>query len=86
MAQHLLYVKRQKCEFGATQVEQSGHVISNSVVSMDCKKAACVLEWLGLQTVKELHGFLGLKGIKGDYEELWNNRKIHYRIIEEGLF
>lgn len=53
---------------------------------MVCKKAAFVLEWLALQTVKGLCGFIGLKGIKGDYEELWNKRKTPYRIIEEGLF
>ncbi|KAA3483863.1 Transposon Ty3-G Gag-Pol polyprotein [Gossypium australe] len=59
---------------------------NKSAVSMVCKKAACVLEWLALQTVKELRGFIGLKGIKGDYEELRNNRKTPYGIIEEGCF
>ena len=62
LKQNQLFVKMSKCDFGATQVEYLGHVISRGTVSMDAKKVACMSEWPVLTSVKELRGFLGLTG------------------------
>ncbi|XP_052483016.1 uncharacterized mitochondrial protein AtMg00860-like [Gossypium raimondii] len=58
----LLFAKKSKCTFGATQVEYLGHVICRGTVSMDRAKIASVLDWPSPRSVKELRGFLGLSG------------------------
>ena len=62
LLQHQLYVKLPKCEFGATQIEYLGHVISAEGVAIDYKKISCMLEWPVPRNIKELRGFLGLTG------------------------
>ncbi|KAA3469464.1 reverse transcriptase [Gossypium australe] len=59
-ASPMLYAKRTKCTFGATQVEYLGHIISRGAVSMDKVKVKSVLSWSTLQSVRELRGFLSL--------------------------
>ena len=62
LLQHQLFVKRSKCEFGATQIDYLGHVINQGGVAMDNKKVDCMLQWPAPKTVKELRRFLGLTG------------------------
>ena len=62
LVQHKLFVKFNKCDFGAIKVAYLGHVISRGVVSMDASKVSCVEAWPILSSVKELKGFLGLTG------------------------
>lgn len=57
-----LVVKQSKCQFGVTQVEYLGHVISNRGVGVDPIKTQAVLQWPTPTTVKSLRGFLGLAG------------------------
>lgn len=58
--QHNLFVRKNKCTFGATRVKYLGHYITAEGVSTDPKKIEavqnCSIPW----TLRELRGFLGL--------------------------
>ncbi|GJS03981.1 ty3-gypsy retrotransposon protein [Tanacetum coccineum] len=43
---HLFYVKKAKCVFGATTLEYLGHIISGHGVEVDLKKMSAVSDWL----------------------------------------
>jgi hypothetical protein len=57
-----LYVKKSKCQFGESQVNYLGHVISEKGVEVDPSKIQAVVDWLEPTTVKGVRGFLGLTG------------------------
>ncbi|KAL9248545.1 putative mitochondrial protein [Drosera capensis] len=46
LKQNSLFAKRNKCVFGAQQVEYLGHVISHSTVSTDPSKVEAMVKWL----------------------------------------
>lgn len=48
--------KRSKCEFGATQIEYLGHVISREGVATDPKKIEVMSQWPVPRKVKEFRG------------------------------
>ena len=62
LLQHQLYAKRRKCVFGILEVEYLGHIISSQGVSANPKKISAMKDWPSPNTVKALHGFLGLTG------------------------
>ena len=62
LRQHTLFAKMSKCNFGETQVEYLGHIISIHGVSTDPKKITAMREWLVPKTIEELRSFLGLTG------------------------
>lgn len=62
LAEHQLYVKKQKCFFGQNQIGYLGHIVSRDGVEADPSKIQAILEWPIPTTVKELRGFLGLTG------------------------
>ncbi|GMJ10271.1 hypothetical protein HRI_004696300 [Hibiscus trionum] len=59
--QHL-FAKKNKCCFGATEVDYLGYVISGVVIAMDKSKVDCIMSWPTPKHIKDLRGFLGISG------------------------
>jgi Reverse transcriptase (RNA-dependent DNA polymerase)/RNase H-like domain found in reverse transcriptase len=62
LVEHKLSAKRNKCEFGARQIEYLGHLISEKGVATDPSKVQAMVSWSEPRNIKELRGFLGLTG------------------------
>ncbi|XP_021995317.1 uncharacterized mitochondrial protein AtMg00860-like [Helianthus annuus] len=62
LRQHRLVAKKSKCEFGTTELEYLGHIISQEGVAMDPAKVSTIQQWPIPKNIKELRGFLGLTG------------------------
>lgn len=62
LAENNLFVKRKKCEFGKTELEYLGHIISGDGVKVDQEKIRAMIDWPPPTTITELRGFLGLTG------------------------
>lgn len=62
LAQHKLFAKFSKCQFGVTSVDYLGHVISSQGVAADPSKLQAIQEWPVPTSVSALRGFLGLSG------------------------
>ena len=59
---HNLFLNREKCQFGQTQIKYLGHLIDLEGVLMDSQKVAAIMEWPKSKTPKAFQGFLGLIG------------------------
>lgn len=59
---HQLFVKFKKCEFGKSEIEYLGHIITALGVKVDQSKIQAMLDWPRPATITELRGFLGLTG------------------------
>jgi hypothetical protein len=62
LAQHQLFLKQSKCDFGASEVEYLGHLVGKDGVRVDPKKIEAMQDWPHPKTLKSLRGFLGLTG------------------------
>lgn len=62
LQQNGLYAKRSKCTFAHKRISYLWQVISEQGVSTDDSKVCIVRDWPVPDTVKKLHGFLGLAG------------------------
>lgn len=59
---HHLFPNRKKCEFWKPEVAYLGHIIGSKGVAVDQSKVKAMLEWSVPNSLRELHGFLGLIG------------------------
>ena len=59
---HHLAIKKEKCQFGQTQIKYLGHIICQNGVNVDLEKIKAMMEWPKPATIKALRGFLGLTG------------------------
>jgi hypothetical protein len=57
-----LYSKPSKCFFGVKEVEYLGHIVSHEGVKVDPNKINSMMDWSIPKTLKNVKGFLGLKG------------------------
>lgn len=57
-----LAVKKEKCQFGQTQIKYLGHIICQEGVKVDPDKIQAMMKWPKPTTIKALRGFLGLTG------------------------
>lgn len=55
-----LYAKLSKCNFGQSQIEYLGYIISGKGVSTSDSKIEVMLNWARPNSVKVVHEFLGL--------------------------
>jgi hypothetical protein len=55
-------LKQSKFAFGASEVEYLGRVVGKDGVRVDPKNIEAMQDWLHPNTLKRLHGFLGLTG------------------------
>jgi len=62
LQQHRLFVKRSKCEFGATSITYLAHVISVDGVTLDPTTVQAIAEWPQPRSARAVCGFLGLAG------------------------
>jgi hypothetical protein len=57
-----IYAKPSKFFFGVKEVEYLGHIVSHEGVKVDPKNIKSMMDWPIPKTLKNLRGFLGLKG------------------------
>jgi hypothetical protein len=62
LADHQLFVKLSKCQFGVLSVGYLGHLISSEGVAVDPEKIHAVQNWPVPTSPKGVRGFLGLAG------------------------
>ena len=54
-----LHLKPSKCKFFKKRVEYLGHIISENGIKTNPKKIEAIVKWPQLQTVTQMHSFLG---------------------------
>ncbi len=60
LRENKLYAKLKKCEFGVTEVDFLGHMITQEGLKMDDNKVKALVEWEPPRSVPALGSFLGL--------------------------
>jgi len=60
LADHILYVKLNKCDFWMENVHFLGHIISKEGISVDLSKVATVVDWPRPTNITEVRSFLGM--------------------------
>jgi hypothetical protein len=62
LSQHQIFLKKSKCDFGASEVEYLGHLVGKDSVRVDPKKIEAMQDWPHPKTLKILRGFMRLTG------------------------
>ena len=62
LSKHQRFLKQSKCAFGASKVEYLGRIVGKEGIRVDPKKIETMKYWPHPNTLKILHGFLGLTG------------------------
>ena len=57
---HHLRAKMKKCEFGLSELQYLGHIVSGQGISADPAKVSALKTWPSPENVKDLQTFLGL--------------------------
>ena len=65
LQKNFLFAKLSKCEFCKKSVHYLGHVVSVKGVQVDHAKIDVITNWPLPHNLKQLRGFLGLKGTIG---------------------
>ena len=60
LRRHKLYAKSSKCEFGKTELEFLGHIVSGDKVKCDPHKLDAIKKWPTLKNISDVQSFLGL--------------------------
>ena len=60
LRRHKLYAKSSKCEFGKTELEFLGHIVSGDKVKCDPHKLDAIKKWPTLKNIADVQSFLGL--------------------------
>jgi hypothetical protein len=60
LRQHKLYGNAAKSEFGLSELEYVGHIVSNHGIKVDPKKVAGIKEWPQPETVTAVRSFIGM--------------------------
>ena len=67
LREHHLKAKPTKCEFGLTELEYLGHIITNGSVKPDPRKTQAILKWKSPENIKQLQTFLGFCNYYGKF-------------------
>jgi hypothetical protein len=62
LSQHQCFLKQYKCAFGTSEFKYLGHLVGKAGVRVDPKNIEAMQDWPHPETLKNLHGFLGLIG------------------------
>jgi hypothetical protein len=73
LSQHQIFLKQSKCSFGASEVEDLGHLVGKDSVRVDPKKIEVVQDWSHPKTLKSLRRFLGLTGYYRKFVKNYGN-------------
>lgn len=60
LAEHKLYAKKSKCQFGMSELEFLGHIVTDQGLKADPRKVKAIAEWTIPQNVRDIQSFLGL--------------------------
>lgn len=71
---HMLYAKKENCQFGQDHIKYLGHVISTKGVAVDMDKVHAMVDWPKPKTLKALRGFLGLTLLSEVYPRIRKDR------------
>ena len=62
LKKHDLYLKLEKCTFKQQRIEFLGVILKDGTVQMDPTKVKGVVDWSPLQSITDVHSFLGFMG------------------------
>ena len=74
---HHLHANQPKCVFWKEDVEYPRHIFSRQGVHVDPSKIDAMKNWMHPQTLKSLHGFLGLTATGASFSRIMGISHLH---------